>query len=60
VAQLEQALAAATAAHKAAWMVRMIAAMVLSERLSAGTLERIDARLNAGPQVFAGHAIACR
>jgi hypothetical protein len=52
VAQLEQALAAATAAHKAgAGMVRMIAGMVLSERLSAGTLERIDARLNAGPQV---------
>ncbi|HEY1902145.1 MAG TPA: hypothetical protein VGG56_06930 [Terracidiphilus sp.] len=52
VAQLEQALAAATAAHKAdAEMARMIAGMELSERLSEGTLERLDTRLNAGPQV---------
>ncbi len=52
VAQLEQALAAATAAHKAdAEMAHMIAGMELSERLSESTLERIDARLNAGPQV---------
>jgi hypothetical protein len=52
VAQLEQALAAATAAHKAdVEMARMIAGMELSERLSESTLERIDSRLNAGPQV---------
>jgi hypothetical protein len=52
VAQLEQALAAPTAAHKAdAEMAHMIAGMELSERLSEGTLERIDSRLNAGPQV---------
>jgi hypothetical protein len=52
VAQLELALAAATAAHKAdAEMARTIAGMVLSERLSEGTLERLDTRLNAGPQV---------
>jgi hypothetical protein len=52
VAQLEQALAAATAAHKAdAVMARMIASIELSERLSEGTLERLDTRLNAGSQV---------
>jgi hypothetical protein len=52
VAQLDQALAAATAAHKAdAEMASMIAGMELSERLSESTLERIDSRLNAGPQV---------
>jgi hypothetical protein len=52
VAQLEQALATATSAHKAdAEMARMIAGWVLSERLSEGTLERLDTRLDAGPQV---------
>lgn len=52
VAQLEQALTAASAAHKAdAEMARMIASMVLSERLSEGTLERLDTRFDAGPQV---------
>jgi hypothetical protein len=52
VAQLEQALAAATAAQKAdAEMARMIDGMELSERLSTDTLERIDARLNPGRQV---------
>jgi hypothetical protein len=52
VAQLEQALVKATAAHKAdAAMARMIAGMVLSERLSEGTLERLDTRLHAGHQV---------
>jgi len=53
VAQLEQALAAATAAHKAdAGIARMIAGMELSERLSESALERIDSRLNAGPQAM--------
>jgi hypothetical protein len=52
VAQLEQALAAASTAHKAdAEMARLIAGMELSERLSEGVLERLDTRLNAGPQV---------
>ena len=52
VAQLEQALAAAPAAHKAdAEMARLIAGMELSERLSEDTLERLDTRLDAGPQV---------
>jgi hypothetical protein len=52
VAQLEQALAAATAAHKAdAEKARMIAGMVLSERLSESTLQRLDTQLDAGPQV---------
>ena len=52
VAQLEQALAAATAAHKTdAETARMIAGMELSERLSEGTLERLHTRLNADSQV---------
>jgi hypothetical protein len=51
-AQLEQALAKATTANKTdAEMARLIAGMELSERLSESTLERIDARLHAGPQV---------
>jgi hypothetical protein len=53
VAQLEQALAAATAAHKAdAGIARMIAGTELSERLSESALARIDSRLNAGPQAM--------
>jgi hypothetical protein len=45
VAQLEQALAAASTAHKAdAEMARLIAGMELSERLSEGVLERLDTR----------------
>jgi hypothetical protein len=52
VAQLEQALVATTKAHKAdAEMAHMVAGMELSERLSEGTLERLDIRLDAGPQV---------
>jgi hypothetical protein len=52
VAQLEQALAAASAAHKTdAEMARIIAGMELSERLGDGTLERLDARLGAGPKI---------
>jgi hypothetical protein len=60
VAQLGQALVVATAAHKAdTEKARMVAGTELSERLSAATLERIDERLNAGPQVkLAMHLLA--
>jgi len=52
VAQLEQALATASAAHKPdAELVRLIAGTDLSERLSDATLDRLDKQLNAGPQV---------
>jgi hypothetical protein len=52
VAQLEQTLTAAAAAHKSdAEIVRLISGIALSERLSEATLDRLDARLNAGPQV---------
>jgi hypothetical protein len=52
VAQLEQALATATAAHKTdAEMARLIAGMELSERLSEGTLERLDTRLGASSEI---------
>src|SRR5579863_5382555 len=52
VAQLEQTLTAVTAAHKPdAEIVRLISGVALSERLSEVTLERIDSRLNVGPQV---------
>ena len=52
VAQLEQALTAASAAHKpAAEMVRLIAGVELSERLSEVTAERLNAQLNAGADV---------
>jgi hypothetical protein len=60
VVQMEQALVVATAAHKAdAEKARVVAGTELSERLSADTLERIDGRLNAGPQVtLAMHLLA--
>ena len=52
VAQLAQALTAATGEHKPnAEMARLIAGMELSERLSEDTLDRLDAQVNAGPQV---------
>jgi hypothetical protein len=52
VAELEAALAAGRAAHKAdAEIARMIAGWVLSERLSEATLERLDRRIDASPQV---------
>jgi len=52
VAQLEQALTAASAAHKPpAEMVRLLTGMELSERLSDRTAERINGELNAGPDV---------
>ena len=52
VAQLEQTLAAATAAHKPdAEMARLIAGMELSQRLSEGTLERLKTRFGADPEI---------
>jgi hypothetical protein len=52
VAQLEQALTAASAAHKPdAEIAHLVAGMELSERLSDAGLERLDKQLNAGPQV---------
>ncbi len=52
VAQLEQAVTAATAAHKpASELVKLIAGMELSERLSEATAERLNAQWNAGPGV---------
>jgi hypothetical protein len=58
VAQLEQALAAACAAHKPAGeMVRLIAGMELSERLSEDTAERLNTQLNAGSAVELGLAL---
>jgi hypothetical protein len=52
VAQLEQALTAATAAHKQAGeIVRLLAGVELTERLSDSTADRINRELNAGPDV---------
>jgi hypothetical protein len=56
VAELEQDLKAA--AHKpAAEIVRMMAGMELSERLSDATAERINGELHAGPDVGLGLAL---
>jgi hypothetical protein len=52
VAQLEQALAAASAAHKSdSAITRQIRGMELTERLTDATLERLSANLNAGSKV---------
>jgi hypothetical protein len=51
VAQLEQSLMAASAAHKAdAEIARQIGGTELSERLSEATLERLRAQMVPGPQ----------
>ena len=51
VAQLEQSLAAANAAHKAdAEVARQIASVELSEQLTEVTLNRLSRQLSAAPQ----------
>jgi hypothetical protein len=52
VAQFEEELTAASAAHKpAVEMARLIAGTELSERLSEDRAERLNAKLNAGAEV---------